>query len=177
MGKSTKTTSAESSLKIVRDDTELAAQMPLTVGNPVSAASLSIEQEHLEDYASDEFSTEVPCDKPPKGTFFTVLQETDKPWKNRRFYHLLQLPNRDPYIVAPDIAKLRKDEDVIRPLLLVRYVTMAGDEGLWPVKLDMAESRSNSWNKSARQVLDLASERQMGAPDLRQRALSLPGIA
>ena len=138
-------------------ESELAAQLPLKVGNPASAASLSIDQEHLEDYASDEISTEVPYGRPPKGTYFTVLPEPTKPWKNRRFYHLLQLQDRDPYIVAPAIAKLRQDEDVIRPLLLVRYVTMAGDEGLWPVKLDLGEGKANPYNKSARAILDMAS--------------------
>ena len=55
------------------------------------------------------------CAKPPKGTFFTVRPETSKPWQNRGFYFLLELKDRDPYIVAPEIAKLKKEEDVHSP--------------------------------------------------------------
>ena len=87
---------------------------------------------------------------PPKGLFFTVRAETPvKPWRDRAFYFLLEIEGRDPYIVAPDIAKLKADEDVIRPVLIVRYVTMAGEEGLWPLKLDQPDAKSNRWNKSA----------------------------
>ena len=43
-----------------------------------------------------------------------------------------------PLIVAPAIAKQKKEEDTIRPVLIVRYVTMAGEEGLWPLKLESA---------------------------------------
>ena len=68
--------------------------------------------------------------------------ETGKPWKNRAFYCLLEMEGRDPYIVAPAIAKQKTEEDTIRPILIVRYVTMAGDEGLWPLKLDPPDGKA-----------------------------------
>lgn len=132
---------------------------PVTVGNPVAAASLAIDQSHLEEYVSiEERSSVVECKRPPKGVFFTVRAETPgEPWKNRGFYFLLELQGRDPYIVAPAIAKEKQDEDVIRPVLLARYVTMSGEEGLWPLKINRSDAKSNPWNTSALNILDIAA--------------------
>ena len=33
---------------------------------------------------------------------------------------------------------------------------MAGEEGLWPVKIDPADGKGNAWNKSARGILEIA---------------------
>jgi hypothetical protein len=131
---------------------------PVTVGNPVVAASLAIDQSHLEEFVSaEERSSVVECKRPPKGVFFTVRAETPgEPWKDRGFYFLLELEGRDPYIVAPAIAKEKQDEDVIRPVLLVRYVTMAGEEGLWPLKINRSDAKSNPWNTSALNILNIA---------------------
>jgi hypothetical protein len=104
----------------------------------------------------EEKSPTVECRRPPKGIFFTVRAETTEQWKDRKFYYMLQIEGCDPYLVVPHIAKQKKDEDVIRPVLIVRYVTMAGEEGLWPLKLDQQDGKSNSWNKSARNILGLA---------------------
>lgn len=130
---------------------------PITVGNPNAADDLAIDQSHLEEYASPESeSTVVECKKPPKAIFFTVRPETGKPWKDRCFYFLLQMEGRDPYIVAPSIAEQKREEDTIRPVLIVRYVTMGGDEGLWPLKLNPPDGKSNAWNTSALNILALA---------------------
>jgi len=91
-----------------------------------------------------------------EGDFFTVRPEIAKPWQDRAFYFLLQIPGRDPYLVTPRIAALRKEEDTIRPVLIVRYVTMAGVEGLWALKLNPSDGKSNVWNTSALNVLLLA---------------------
>jgi hypothetical protein len=132
--------------------------LPITVGNPAAAASLAIDQSHMEEFASvEEKSPIVELKKPPKGVFFTVLPETTKPWKHRAFYFLLEMEGRDAYIVAPEIANQKKEEDVIRPVLIVHYVTMAGEEGLWPLKLDPPDGRSNRWNSSALSILEVAS--------------------
>jgi hypothetical protein len=69
----------------------------------------------------------------------------------------LEIPGRDSYLVAPEIAKEKNDEDVIRPILLVRYVTMAGEEALWPLKLTPPDAKTNAWNLSALNVLEIAS--------------------
>jgi hypothetical protein len=131
---------------------------PITVGNPAAAASLAIDQSHMEEFASaEEQSSVVECGKPPKGIFFTVRAETTKPWRDRAFYFLMEMQGRDPFIVAPDIANQKKEEDVIRPVLIVRYVTMAGDEGLWPLKLDPPDGKSNRWNTSALNILEVAA--------------------
>ena len=45
---------------------------------------------------------------------------------------------------------------MIRPVLIVRYVTMAGEEGLWPLKLDQPDAKSNRWNQSALRIMELA---------------------
>ena len=133
--------------------------VPITVGNPNSAASLAIDQSHIEEFANaEEGSHLVKCRKPPKGIFFTVMPEKSEPWQNRRFYFVLEIEGHDPYIVHPDIADQKKEEDVIRPILLVRYVTMAGEEGLWPLKLDLTDARSNPYNKSALTTLEVASD-------------------
>ena len=134
---------------------------PVTVGDPLSADDLAIDQSHMEEFAmTDEGPAEVQCAKPPKGTFFAVYLETSAIWANRRFYFMLEVPNRDPYLVAPEIAKLKKaeGEDTIRPVLIVRYVTMAGDEGLWALKLDPPDGKSNLWNRSAMKALEAADE-------------------
>lgn len=133
---------------------------PATVGNPVTAASLAIDQEHLEELASpDAKSSVVECERPARGIFFTVRPEHETPWQHRRCYFMLHMEGRDPYIVAPAIAKKKKEEeDTIRPVMLVRYVTMAGDEGLWPLKLNPSDGKSNAWNASALKILALAEE-------------------
>jgi len=133
---------------------------PITVGNPLDAASLAIDQDHLEELADPDakFSV-VECRRPPKGRFFTVRPESQKPWRDRRYYWMLQMEGRDPYIVAPAIAEKKKDEeDTIRPVLLVRYVMMDGEEGLWPVKLNPPDGKSNAWNTSALNILALAEK-------------------
>jgi hypothetical protein len=82
---------------------------PVTVGNPVTAASLAIDQEHLEELANpDAKSSVVECRRPPKGIFFTARPEPEKPWKDRRFYYMLELEGRDPFIVAQSIADKKK---------------------------------------------------------------------
>jgi hypothetical protein len=133
---------------------------PQTVGNPDAAADLSIDQEHMEELVSSGSEGEagdVVCQKPPKGIFFTVRAEQGKPWHDRAFYWFLEIDGRDPYIVHPSIAEQKKDEeDTIRPVLIVRYVTMAGDEALWALKLDPPDGRSNSYNRSALNILALA---------------------
>ena len=133
--------------------------VPITVGNPSKAASLAIDQSHLDEYfgGGGTESSVIQCSKPPKGVYFTVMPETTKPWKNRGFYWLLELEGRDPYFVTPDIADQKKDEDVLRPILLVRYVTMAGEEGLWPIKIDRPDGRANLWNASARNIMEMAA--------------------
>jgi hypothetical protein len=97
--------------------------------------------------------------RPVKGSFFTVRPELARPWRDRRFYFLLELEGRDPYIVAPLIAnEKKKEEDTIRPVMLVRFVTMTGEEGLWPLKLNPSDGRSNSWNTSALNILSIAEK-------------------
>jgi hypothetical protein len=131
---------------------------PVTVGNPAAASSMAIDQASMEEFAStEEGPSTVVCQRPGRGVFFTVRPETTQPWRDRAFYFLLQMEGRDPLIVAPEIAKLKSDEDTIRPILLVRYVTMAGEEGLWPVKLDPPDGKSNRWNRSALNILELAA--------------------
>jgi hypothetical protein len=133
---------------------------PVTVGNPAAAASLAIDQAHLEEFVNPEAqSSVVECRKPPKSSFFTVRPEPGKPWKDRGFYFMLEAEGRDPYLVAPDIAKAKQgDEDTIRPVLIVRYVTMTAEEGLWALKLNPSDGKANAWNTSALNILKLADE-------------------
>jgi hypothetical protein len=133
--------------------------VPITVGNPSKAASLAIDQSHLDEYfgGQETESSVIQCVKPPKGVYFTVMPEPTKPWVNRGFYWILELEGRDPYFVTPDIAKIKADEDVLRPILLVRYVTMPGIEGLWPIKINPPDGRANLWNASARNIMELAA--------------------
>jgi hypothetical protein len=145
--------------EVIMTEKTLKAEMkvaPITVGDPQAASSLAIDQSHLEEFANtkDEPSL-IECRRPPKGIFFTVRPETAKPWKDRAFYYVLQMEGRDPLIVAPSIADQKKEEDTIRPVLIVRYVTMAGEEGLWALKLDDG-TKSNRWNRSALNILELA---------------------
>ena len=147
----------ESTSKLHAVDTTSTDIVPVTVGNPDEIDDLAIDQAHLEEYANP--ITElgvVECEKPAKGLFFTVPPETGKPYKNRGFYFLLQIEGRDPYLVAPKIAKQKTEEDTIRPVLIVRYVTMAGEEGLWPLKLNPPDGKSNNWNTSALNILEIA---------------------
>lgn len=128
--------------------------VPISVGNPISIASFIIDQKHMEDYtqAEEEKSSVVEVKRPPRGTYFTVPEaEEGKP--NSLFVFLLELPGRESYLLTPAIAKEHSDEDVIRPILLVRYVTMLGEEALWPVKLDPPDQKPNNWNVSARNAV------------------------
>jgi hypothetical protein len=132
---------------------------PLTVGEADDAASLAIDQRHMEDFASlDMEPGTVECRRPPKGAFFTVMPEkANETWQNRAYYFVLELENRDPCLVAKPIADAKKDgEDTIRPILLVRFVLMNGTEGLWPVKLNPPDGKTNKWNTSAMNVLRIA---------------------
>jgi hypothetical protein len=132
--------------------------VPITVGNPNSIASFIIDQSHMEDYtqAADEKACTVNAERPPKGTYFTVPKaEEGKP--NSVFMFTLEIPGRDPYAVDPEVAKNHSDEDVIRPILYVRYVTMLGEEALWPIKLTPPDQKSNTWNKSAKAIADIAA--------------------
>lgn len=159
--KSTETIEAgEEGINLIDSATAALKIAPITVGNPAAAASLAIDQEHLEEYADpDAKSSIVECRRPPKGHFFTVRPEPEKPWEDRAFYFILELEGRDPYIVHPSIAAQKKDEeDTIRPVMLVRYVTMGGEEGLWPVKLNPPDGKSNSWNSSALNILSIAEK-------------------
>ena len=134
---------------------------PITVGNSFDAASLAIDQEHLEELTDpDAKSSIVECRKPPKGIFFAVRPETPgTKYKDRGLYWILEVEGRDPYLIAPAIAEMKRgEEDTIRPLMLVRYVTMAGTEGVWPVKLNPPDAKSNNWNTSALHVLKVAEE-------------------
>jgi DNA N-6-adenine-methyltransferase (Dam) len=158
-----KTTEVIEEIKETEETEKTAASIapPITVGNPASAASLTIDQTHMEEFANaEEKSPDIRFGKPPKGNYFTVPAETTKPWKDRAFYYLLEMEGRDPLIVAPHIAKqkISEGEDVIRPILIVRYVTMAGEEGLWPLKLDKPDTKSNRFNKSALMVLEEAEK-------------------
>jgi hypothetical protein len=149
----------KTSIHVVDEENFNEAIAPISAGNPLAAADLAIDQLHMEEYTTaEEGPAEVTCAKPPKGVFFTTFPETGKPWENRGFYFLAELPNRDPYIIAPAVAKLKSEEDVLRLVLIVRYVTMAGEEGLWALKLDPPDGKSNAWNRSAMNVLKAADE-------------------
>ena len=132
---------------------------PATVGDPSAAGDLSIDQDHLEEYVnsgSEGDAAVVECKRPPRGIFFTARAENSKPWQDRAFYWFLEIDGRDPYIVTPAIAKQKAEqEDTIRPVLIVRYVTMVGEEALWALKLDL-DGRSNPYNASAMNILSFA---------------------
>ena len=83
--------------------------LPISVGNPLSAADLAIDQSHMEDFTSvEEGPAEVACGRPPKGLFFTVFPETGTPWKNRRFYFMMEVTGRDPFSGPPHYRQAEK---------------------------------------------------------------------
>jgi hypothetical protein len=133
--------------------------VPVTVGEPADAAALAIDQRHMEDFTNPDMKPGViECRRPPKGAFFTVIPEKpNEKWLNRAYYFVLETEGRDPHLVSHAVAEAKKeDEDTIRPVLLVRYVLMNGQEGLWAIKLNPPEGRSNRWNTSAMTVLRVA---------------------
>jgi hypothetical protein len=107
--------------------------------------------------AGEEKSSVVEAKRPPKGTYFTVPKEEEgKP--NSVLVFQMELPGRATYVLTPDVAKKHSDEDVIRPVLHVRYVTMLGEEGLWPLKLDPPDAaKPNKWNASAKNIVKAAT--------------------
>jgi hypothetical protein len=138
---------------------EIAKHLPLTVGSSDEVDEYAVDQAHLEDFLQeDEGPAEVVCARPPKGVYFTVLAETGKPYRNRGVYYLLELEGSDPFLVSPAVAEKRREEDTLRPVLIVRYVTMAGVEGLWALKIDPPDGKANAWNKSAMTALKVAEE-------------------
>jgi hypothetical protein len=132
--------------------------VPITVGDPDDAASMAIDQRHMEDFTNADMQPGVTeCRRPPKGQFFTVLPEEEGNWRNRAYYFLLEVEGRDPYLVTAEVAEAKKEgEDTIRLILLVRYVLMNGTEGLWALKLNPPDGKSNRWNTSAMNVLRIA---------------------
>ena len=55
----------KTTIHAVGDETE----PPISVGNPLTAADLAIDQSHMEEFATvEEGPAEVTCAKPPKGT-------------------------------------------------------------------------------------------------------------
>ena len=42
--------------------------------------------------------------------------------------------------------------------MLVRFATMVGNEGLWPVKMNPTDGRANAWNTSALNILRIAEK-------------------
>jgi hypothetical protein len=141
-----------------RTATKATAEPVETVGDLADIASLAIDQKHAEAFANeDEAPPFLGCRKPPKGVYFTVRKETPgEKWKDRGLFFVLEIEGRDLYLVAANIANLKKEEDVIRPLLITRFVTMAGEEGLWPTKLDQPDTKSNRWNRTAQKALAAA---------------------
>jgi len=84
-------------------------------------------------------------------------EKANERWQNRAYYFVLEMNDRDPYLVAKPVADAKKDEeDTIRPILLVRIVLMNGTEGLWPIKLNPPDGKTNKWNTSAMNVLRIA---------------------
>jgi hypothetical protein len=128
---------------------------PVAVGDPDNIDEFAIPQDHLEEFANPGTeSAVVECRRPPRGIFFTVKPE------DRGYFWILEIEGRDPFIVAPAIAKAKieeGEEDVLRPTLLVRFITMDGSEGLWPLRLNPSDGRANTWNTSALNILELAS--------------------
>jgi hypothetical protein len=135
---------------------------PITVGNPARASSFIVDQSHLEEILTDggAQSSVVQCRRPPKGHFFTCKAEVDATWENRGVVFFLERDGCDPLVVNPEVAKGKIDEqeDTVRPVLLVRYVTMLGEEALWPIKIDRGD-KANAWNVSARNILAIAEKR------------------
>jgi hypothetical protein len=130
---------------------------PVTVGNPDAVDELAIDQAHLEEYANPGTeSAVVKCEKPPRGIYFTVKAETGTSLKDRGFYFLLEMEGRDSYLVSPKIQAQKNEEDTVRPVLIVRCVTMAGEEFLWPLKLNPPDGKANQWNTSALNILKIA---------------------
>src|SRR5262245_35049287 len=134
--------------------------VPITVGNPTSISQFIVDQSHMEEFtkAEEEKSSVVEVKRPPRGAFFTVpKEEKDKP--NSLLLFLLEIPGRKPYVLTPAIANEHSDEDVIRPMLHVRYVTMLSEEeALWPLKLDPPDAAMpNKWNTSAKNIMDKAT--------------------
>jgi hypothetical protein len=129
---------------------------PVTVGDPDNIDDLAIDQEHLDDLANPTTdSAVVECRRPSKGIFFTCSTQKE----DRGYYRILEIEGRDPLLVAPKIAEIKREtEDVLRPVLLVRFVTMSGDEGLWPLKLNPPDGRSNAYNTSALRILEDAEK-------------------
>jgi hypothetical protein len=149
----------ETTIKASSGNSRVPPITPINVGEPIDAASLAIDQKHLEDFLQTDMKPGVvEYKRPPKATFFTVRKEDPKgPMKDRAIYFVLEPEGRDPYLVPPAIAEKKKEEeDTIRPVLLVRFVTMAGEEGLWPLKLNQQEGKSNRWNTSAMNALHVA---------------------
>ena len=134
--------------------------VPISVGNPTSISQFIVDQSHMEEFtkAEEEKSSVVEVKRPPRGAYFTVHEEEEgKP--NSRLLFLLEIPGCKPYVLTPAIANEHSDEDVIRPVLHVRYVTMLSEEeALWPLKLDPPDAvKPNKWNESAKNIKDKAT--------------------
>ena len=82
----------KTAMHVVSEENPSEAIAPISVGNPLAAADLAIDQSHMEEFTmAEEGPAEVTCGKPPKGSFFAVRAEISKPWQDRRFYYLLEV--------------------------------------------------------------------------------------
>ena len=152
--------------------------VPITVGNPAAASSLAIDQRHMEEFvtSSSAESLRRRVRKAAEGHFFTVRAESTPSGSIAASIFMLEIQDRDPYLVAESIAKLKQEEeDTIRPVLIVRYVTMTGDEGLWALKLNPPDGKANPWNTSALNILELRRG-PVGADRVAQGSLPTPGV-
>ena len=105
----------KTTIHAVGDETE----PPISVGNPLTAADLAIDQSHMEEFATDR-GRPARCARAPsrrRASSSPCARRPASRGRTARFYFLLEMKDRDPYIVAPAIAKLKKEEDVIRPVL------------------------------------------------------------
>ena len=116
---------------------------PISVGNPLTAADLAIDQSHMEEFTTGRRragrghlrqAAEGHVLHRARGNqqalagpalLFPAGGEGPRSLHRRARYRRQQ----------------KKEEDVIRPVLIVRYVTMAGDEGLWALKLDPPDGK------------------------------------
>lgn len=97
--------------------------------------------------------THIPVDKPANDVFFQVRSGAD--WCTQVWF--LKLKDNQTYIVHPSIVGAAQGLPV--PTILYTAITRNGDIFLLPVKLPRADGKSNPWNDSRMQAVELAKSR------------------
>ena len=144
--------------------------------NPAAAADLAIPQSHLEEYAIWWRRTPSWNARDRQGALLHRAAGDGQALERPRLLFDRKWKDAIPTSSIPKSQNKSRRRDTIRPILIVRYVTMAGEEGLWPVKLDPPDGQVNSVEHERAGHSRNCGEWQVGSDCIVEKTLSASGV-